>query len=143
MIKVEMSIEVKRPVAEVFAFVTNPANDVKWQEGLIEARLVSEGPMGVGSKLHDARKFLGLKMESDLEVTGYVPNKLFSLKVASGPMQFEIKQTFEAVGGGTRIALVAEGEPAGVFKLAGGAFKKQLEGQLKGDSERLKKALEG
>ena len=109
MIKVELNIEIQRPVAEVFAFVTNPANDAKWQEGLIESRLVSEGPMGVGSKLHDARKFLGMKMESDLEVTGYEPNKLFSLKVASGPMQFEIKQTFEAVGGGTRIALVAFG----------------------------------
>ena len=143
MIKVEMNIEVQRPVAEVFGFVTNPANDAKWQEGVIESRLVSEGPMGVGSKIKDARKFLGIKMESELEVTEYAPNQTFSLKVSSGPMQFEIKQSFEAVGGGTRIALVAEGEPAGVFKLAGGAFKKQLENQLRADSERLKKALEG
>jgi hypothetical protein len=143
MIKVELSIDIERPVAEVFAFVTNPANDAKWQEGVIESRMVSPGPMGVGSKLKDARKFLGLKLESELEVTEYAPNKVFGLKVSSGPMQFEIKQSFEAVGGGTRIALVAEGEPAGVFKLAGGAFKKQLEGQLTADSERLKKVLEG
>jgi hypothetical protein len=143
MIKVELSIDIKRPVAEVFAFVTNPANDAKWQEGVIESRMVSPGPMGVGSKLKDARKFLGLKMESELEVTEYAPDQAFGLKVSSGPMQFEIKQSFEAVGGGTRIALVAEGEPAGVFKLAGGAFKKQLEGQLTADSERLKQVLEG
>ena len=142
MIRVEFSIDIARPVGEVFAFVTNPANDVKWQEGLIESRLASAGPMGVGSKIKDARKFLGRKIESELEVTGYEPNKLFSLKVTTGPLPFEIKQTFEAAGGGTRIALVAEGEPAGVFKLAGGAFKKQLENQLTADSERLKKALE-
>jgi hypothetical protein len=63
--------------------------------------------------------------------------------VSSGPLQFKLRQTFETVGGGTRTAIVAEGEPGGLFKLAEGAFKKQLESQLKSDGERLKKLLEG
>jgi len=67
----------------------------------------------------------------------------FSLQARSGPMQFQIRKTFETVGGGTRTAIVAEGEPGGLFKLAEGAFKKQLERQLKSDGERLKKLLEG
>ncbi len=143
MIKIELSIDINRPVEEVFAYVTDPANDAKWQDGVIESRLVSDGPMGVGSKIRDVRKLLGRQIESELEVTEYIPNKLFSLKVASGPLPFEMRQTFHPSGEGTRIDLVAEGEPAGVFKLASGAFKKQLESQLAADSKRLKKALEG
>ncbi len=142
MIKIELSIVINRPVAEVFAFATNPANNVKWQEGLVESRMASSGPMGVGAQVVDVRKFLGRDMDSKLEVTAFEPNKKFSEKVVSGPLKFEIMQTFEPSGDGTKVSLVAQGEPGGFFKLAEGMVQKQLRSQLEGDSQRLKKALE-
>ena len=48
MIKVESSVMIDRPVQEVFAFVTDPSNKAKRQEGLIESRLESPGPVGQG-----------------------------------------------------------------------------------------------
>ena len=143
MIKVELSVVINRPVAEVFAFVTDPANSAKWQEGLVESRLTSSGPMGVGAEITDVRKFLGRDMDSKLEVTEFVPNKKFSEKVVSGPLKFEISQSFEPSGEGTKVSLIAQGEPGGFFKLAEGMVQKQLQTQLEGDSQRLKKALEG
>ncbi|HET9589412.1 MAG TPA: SRPBCC family protein, partial [Anaerolineales bacterium] len=68
MIKVEHSVIIERPVPEVFAFVADPANNTKWQEGLVESHLDSPGPMGVGSQVVDVRKFIGRDMESRLEV---------------------------------------------------------------------------
>lgn len=143
MIKVELSVVINRPVAEVFAFVTDPANNVKWQDGLVESRLVSSGPMGVGAQVTDVRKFLGRDMDSKLEVTAYELNRKFSEKVISGPLKFELTQTFEASGDGTKVSLIAQGEPGGFFKLAEGMVQKQLQSQLEGDAQRLKKALEG
>ena len=143
MIKIELSIVINRPVAEVFAFATNPANNTKWQEGLVESRLASSGPMGVGAQVVDVRKFLGRDMDSKLEVTAFEPNKKFAEKVVSGPLKFEITQTFESSGDGTKVSLIAQGEPGGFFKLAEGMVQKQLQTQLEGDSQRLKKALEG
>ncbi len=143
MVRVELSIVINRPVADVFAYVTNPANSTKWQEGLVESRLVSSGPMGVGAQVVDVRKFLGRDMDSKLEVTAFEPNKKYAQKVISGPLPFEITQTFEATGTGTKIILVAQGEPGGFFKLAEGMVQKQLQTQLEGDGQRLKKALEG
>jgi len=143
MIKIELSIVVNRPVAEVFAFVIDPANNKKWQEGLVESRLTSPGPVGVGTQITDVRKFLGRDMDSKLEVTAFEPNKTFSEKVVSGPLKFEITQSFESAGDGTKISLVAQGEPGGFFKLAEGMVQKQLQSQLEGDAQRLKKALEG
>ena len=142
MVKVELSIVINRPVAEVFAFATDPANNAKWQEGLVESRLESP-TMGVGAKVTDVRKFLGRDMDSKLEVTAFEPNKKFAQKVTSGPLQFEIIESFEASGDGTKVALVAQGEPGGFFKLAEGMVQKQLQTQLEGDAQRLKKLLEG
>jgi carbon monoxide dehydrogenase subunit G len=143
MIKVKHSTVINRPLREVFAFVADPENNAKWQEGLVESRLESPGPVVPGAKITDVRSFLRRRVESKLEVIAYEPNREFSLKVISGPLLFAIKQTFESVAGGTRIDIVAEGEPGGFFKLAEGMVKKQLESQLAGDAARLKNGLEG
>ncbi|HEX9333592.1 MAG TPA: hypothetical protein VF896_16985 [Anaerolineales bacterium] len=55
---------------------------------------------------------------------------------------FEISMTFEPSGNGTKINLLTQEEPGGFFKLAEGMVQKQLQSQLEGDAERLKKALE-
>lgn len=143
MIKVEHSVIIKRPVSEVFAFVADPLNNAKWQDGVVESRLDSSGPMGVGSHVVDVRKFLGRDMESKLEVVVFEPNKRIMQKVVSGPMQFELIQTFDPDVDGTRLTVLAHGEPGGFFKLASGIVQKQLESQLQGDAERLKNVLEG
>jgi len=77
MVKVEVSTVINRPVGEVFDFVTNPVNNPKWQDGLVESRLASSDPMGVGAQIIDVRKFLGRDMESKLEVTVFESNKRF------------------------------------------------------------------
>ena len=142
MIKVEHSIVINRPVPEVFSFVTDPANNIKWQDGPIESRMTSSGPMEVGAQVTDVRKFLGSDMESKLEVTVFEPNKRFVQKVISGPIQFEIIQTFDPSVNGTKLTILTQGEPGGFFKLAAGMVQKQLGSQLQGDAERLKKVLE-
>ncbi len=143
MIKVELSVVVNRPLPEVFAFVTDPANNPKWQEGLVESRMASSGPMGVGTQLTDVRKFMGREIDSKLEVTAFEPNKTFGQKVISGPLKFEVLMNFEPSGNGTLINLVAQGEPGGFFKLAEGMVQKQLHSQLEADAQRLKRILEG
>lgn len=143
MIKVEHSVVINRPVPEVFAFVTDPANNAKWQEGLVESRIVSPGAMDVGSQITDVRKFLGRDMESKLEVTVFEPNKRFVQKVISGPIPFEIIQTFDPSVNGTKLTVLTQGEPGGFFKMAAGVVQKQLESQLQGDVERLRNVLDG
>ena len=143
MIKAEHSIIINRPVGEVFDFVTDPAKNAQWQEGLVESRLASPGPMKAGSQVVDVRKFLGRDMESTLEVTALEANKRFVQKVITGPLPFEIIQTFEPSVSGTKLTVLAQGEPGGFFKLAAGMVQKQLQNQIEGDAERLKKALEG
>ena len=44
--KIEMSIVINRPVEEVFAFLSDFENNPKWQATSVEARKISEGPVG-------------------------------------------------------------------------------------------------
>jgi len=106
MVKVETSVMINRPIAEVFEFVVNPESGPQWESGLLEARKTSKGPMGVGATWQEVRQFLGRRIESTDEVTEYEPNKKFSFKSASGPFPVEGGYTFESANGGTRVTIV-------------------------------------
>jgi uncharacterized protein YndB with AHSA1/START domain len=141
MISVEKSIVINRPVADVFAFVTNEANTTKWQGGVVETK--DEGPSNqVGSRYTEVRKFMGRDMNTTLELTAFDPNSRWAAKVVKGPVPYEVVSLFEAVGDGTRVTTRVEGEPTGFFKVAEGMVSSQLEKSLEEDFQRLKALLE-
>ena len=95
MITVESSVIINKPVADVFAYVSDNSNDHLWQEGVDS--VISEGPANVvGSKYTEVRKFMGQEMKSTIEVTAFVADSKFAGKVIKGPVPFEVTVTFEA-----------------------------------------------
>ncbi len=50
MIDQETTVEIARPVEEVFAFVADQTHAPQWQAGLHEVRRLTEGPVGVGTE---------------------------------------------------------------------------------------------
>ena len=142
MITVDHSTTINRDPAEVFAYATDPSKNTEWDEDLIESKMISDGPMEVGSVVTDKRKFLGRDMDSEMEVTKYGAGKIFAVKTKSGPVPFEITYSFSPADGGTKVDIHAEGEPAGFFKLAGGAMAKELEKSLKKTTAKMKEILE-
>jgi uncharacterized protein YndB with AHSA1/START domain len=141
MIRFQFSLDIDRPPAEVFAYVTDAERLPEWQSSAVEARW--QGEKARGARIHEVRKFLGRRMDSDLEVTEYEPDRLFALKAVSGPVPFSVHQTLEPRDGGTRLTFVGEGEPGGFFKLAEPIVGRVAERQFKGDFETMKDILEG
>jgi uncharacterized protein YndB with AHSA1/START domain len=141
MIRVEHTTFINRPVGEVFAFLAEPANQTRWQDDLVRAEMVSGNPQ-TGAEFVEVRKFMGREMESRLQLTAFEPDRLLSAKVVKGPVPFEVTQTLEPDGSGTKLTMVLEGEPGGFFKLAEGMVRKQLEADIQKDSLRLKEVLE-
>jgi uncharacterized protein YndB with AHSA1/START domain len=142
MIKVSSSVVINKPVADVFAYTIDPSTATKWQGG-VEA-VIPEGPQDVvGSKYTEVRKFMGQEMKSTLQITLFEKNAKWGAKVLSGPVPYDVTQTFAAEGGGTRLTTEVQGEPKGFFKIAEGALQGQLQKSLDEDGERLKKLLEG
>ena len=118
MIKVEVSEIIRRPVEEVFAFVTDHHNDVRWQDGLLEVRLTPDGPVGVGTQVHEVRKFMGRRIESTGVITEYIPNAKSARKTLEGPAEVAGYMAFEPVEGGTKVTQYMEMKSSGFMALA-------------------------
>src|SRR5512143_291695 len=101
--KIELSIVINRPVEEVFAFLSDFENNPKWQSTSVEARKISEGPVGAGTTYQAVTTILGRRINSEQEITQYEPNRLVARKSTAGPFPFEVEVKFERAEGGTRV----------------------------------------
>ena len=142
MFSVEKSVHIDKPAADVFSFMSDFANDAKWQSGIVHSGQTSQGPMGVGATGQTVQKFMGREIKNDLQVTTFEPPKRFGAKTTSGPVQFEVMCTLEEMGGGTHMTVHMQGEPGGFFKVAEGMVKNELNKTLAGDLAKLKQILE-
>ena len=141
MVGVEHEVVVERPLDEVFAYVANPGNVPEWQSGVLETDFAGE--MRVGARWREVRTFLGRRVEATLEATAYEPTGEFALRVASGPIPFSVRHFFAPAAGGTRIRIVAHGEPGGLLRFGAAVVARAAERQLRTDYSRLKDVLEG
>jgi uncharacterized protein YndB with AHSA1/START domain len=138
--RMEHSVVIQRPPSEVFAYLTDVERLPEWQASANEVR--PEGELGLGTRIHEVRTFLGRRAESTLEVIEFEPDRKFSLRVVSGPLPFEVRHTLTPENAGTRLDWVGEADtsrfPGIAVRMVAGA----VEGQFKADFERLKRLLE-
>ena len=76
------TIEIGRPVEEVFAYIAEPKNNLEWEKGVEINEWTSEGPIGVGSKGRRVDNDFG-RDEYVWEVTEWKPNELWAMKAES------------------------------------------------------------
>ncbi len=51
----ENTVRIRRPIEEVFGFLSQFENVPKWNYAIVETRMVSEGPVGVGTIYRQVR----------------------------------------------------------------------------------------
>jgi uncharacterized membrane protein len=152
--KVENSIVIDRPVADVFAFVDDYKNTTRYLVGLTEYSPTTKQVSGKGSRFKLVKKTTGVPdIKSEIEITGWEQDKKIEFESISG---FENggSYTFTSRGDGTTVKLVNTyditsliGGGGGLFgglkKAAGGALGKAAEGQARKDLTRSLENLKG
>ncbi len=118
MIEVEESVMINRPVEEVFAFLTDHRNDIRWQEGLLEARVTPDGSVGVGTLVTAIHKFLSRRSETTIEINGFVPNQKETFKTVAGPLDVTGSTSYEPYGRSTVVTQRLEMQTNGFFSVA-------------------------
>jgi uncharacterized protein YndB with AHSA1/START domain len=142
MVEVESSVLIDRPLPEVFAYVTNFENDPNWIKEAVESKKTSPGPVGVGTTFSNTVQFLGRRFENRFEVVEYEPNQKLVAKILSGPILFEMTETFERVNGSTRLTVLDQVDPKGFFKLAQPLMGRELKKSWDSSLSQLKVLLE-
>jgi uncharacterized protein YndB with AHSA1/START domain len=141
--RVEESVEINRPVEEVFSYVANPENLPEWSGLVLEVHKETQGQPEEGDRFTTVAKFLGRRFETPFERRAYEPNRRYTDRAAGGPIpDQDWTYTFEEVSGGTRITRAAEGEPGGFFRLAGPLLERAGRRQVRADLGNLKDLLE-
>ncbi len=141
MVRVELSVTIKRPVEEVFAAMSDASKNGRWASGVSETTKTSDGPIGVGTTYHSVGKFLGRRMESDITYTEFEPNSRYAFETST-PFPITATLTYESVAGGTRVDQVVEAEPGGFFKLAGPLLVAAAKRQFQNDLDNLRDLME-
>jgi len=138
----EQSVWINRPVEEVFAFATNPANEPLWNTGMQESEITSEDPLGVGTKVRSVGRVLGRTVETTWEVSEYEVNRRKAVKSTSGPVPFEATSVFESVEGGTKLTFTIQAEAGGIYRVIAPVIIRMGKGQTENSFANLKQLLE-
>jgi uncharacterized membrane protein len=139
---IETSIDIRRPVETVFAFVADQRHNPEWIGTIKQVQVTPDGPPTVGTQVKARVSFLGVQLEATTEITALEPNRAFSFKGSSGPATIEATFRFEGSGSGTHLSASFQMEPGGLFKVAGPLFASQFKKQQEADVQRLKELLE-
>ncbi len=142
MISNEKIITINRPIEEVFAYIEDFQNGPQWQNGLLEVRCITDVPPGIGTQFSSVRKFMGRKMESEIEFVAYEPNHKVTIKSISGATPFEQSFLFESLADGTRLTSLLELQSAGLMGLAEPLIAASVRREMDANFGDLKKLLE-
>lgn len=138
----DLSTHIRRPLRQVFAFVTTPENDFQWQYGTLISSQISNGEMGMGTLFHAVGHVMGQRIETTYEVTAFESDKRYGFKSVSGPVDSYTLYTFETTTRGTKINLSVETNPRDLFKLNSAIVVKKFTKQYKENLAMLKSVLE-
>ena len=136
------SVDILRPVEDVFAYVSEPENNLQWETGVVEMKKTSEGPLAVGSKGRRVEKQMGID-EGTWEITEHVPNDTLAMTFESQRFTGSGGYKFEATDGGTRLTYWFNGVPRKVlFKLLMPLMMPMIHRQIRKNFATLKGILE-
>jgi uncharacterized protein YndB with AHSA1/START domain len=137
------TITIDRPPETVFAFLTDPSNDLSWRSGVKE--IAADGDPGVGRRIHQVVAGPGGRgIAADIEVTAYEPSTRYAFRTVSGPVRPSGEYRFTPAGPlGTTVAFRLDADIGGWKKLVmGGAVQRSMEAEMAA-LDRAKAVLEG
>jgi uncharacterized protein YndB with AHSA1/START domain len=144
--EVKNSIEIRRPVNEVFAYVVTPSHWPQWAGPVIAVNTSTQaGPLQPDEEFTVVSKLMGKQLDTKYRVTELTENRVLQYVSISGPLPHEFTVAFEPVSAGTRVTqtVVADQDQAGgFFKLAYPLVEKIFSRQAAADLNTLKDVLE-
>lgn len=138
MFKVSASVDIERPVDQVFAFVADPHNQHVWQPGLHHVK-------AEGNVIVEVRKIMGRRVEHEYEVVDMAHNRhlIHRGRAKSHEGEATRHMRFEPIGDGkTHVTMELEVDTRGMLKSGEPVVERMLARDLRSDLEHLKDALE-
>jgi uncharacterized membrane protein len=143
MIDVVTHVDVDRPAAEVFAFVSDHLNAPLWQRGLHEVRRTTVDPIGVGSEHVFVRRFAGRRIESRNRFVEFEPDRYVAFEIPDGKVTGRASYLVEPIGHDRcQVTSTMQFSVDGWMRIAEPLLARILERDSRRDEQTLKRHLE-
>jgi uncharacterized protein YndB with AHSA1/START domain len=143
---IDFTIEthIARPVAEVFAYVTDPSTLSEWQTNTVSVVVEPDGPVAVGSRLREVHRGPGgVRSASVVEVVELDMYKSFRLRMVEGrPLVHADISFVKATVDHMRLAFRVHGQTSGLMRLLEPLLVVGLRRQFTAHCATLKRMLE-
>ncbi len=117
MVRVEGEIVIERPTEEVFDFVADERNEPRYNPKMRRAELISQGPIGVGTRFRAETASMGRAVQMVIEFTGFERPRRIEETVHMSSMDLQGTMTFDPVPEGTRMRWAWDLKPRGMLKV--------------------------
>lgn len=129
---------------EVWEFIADVENDVRWQEAAVWTKVTSPGPVALGTTMDHVGKMLGRRIPTTGVVTVFEPPRRFGYDatVRGLPEPMQMRYEIEPEGVGTRLTLSTDSRLAGPMQIFDGLMRRNVQGMFERDVARLALAVE-
>lgn len=122
MANIQGEVFIRRPVEEVFDFVADERNEPTYNRTMISCEMITEGPIGVGSRFRASIRGRSRPMSMDIEYTGFDRPHLIASTTRMSSADFTGTLTFTPTPAGTRLRWSWQARPKGVARLLAPLF---------------------
>ena len=140
-----ISLEVDRPVQEVFEYVTDPSGFSEWQDGVVDGHRNGDGPASVGDKCVNTRQIGFAKRQVTSEITRIDAPRTWSARGVDGPIRAAVDVNVEPLEEGkrSRVTITLDFTGHGIGKLIVPlVIRPQAAKEMTANMQRLKQRLE-
>ena len=141
-VDVVAEVKIDRSRIDVASYAMNPVNDPVWITSIVEANMLTDPPVALGTTVERIATFLGRRIEYVLEVVEYEPESLLAMRSIRGPFPMDVRYEFEEESGATLARIRVKGGSKGFYKLAAPVLSRVVRRSIRRDLETLKDLLE-
>jgi hypothetical protein len=139
-IDIKVAATVRKSRKDVAAIMFDPRFAPAWAR-VLDAKLLSDPPIRVGTRIARVRRRLGRLCHDIHEVTALIPERLLEVRAAK-PYPMAIQYELEGIPEGVIATIRASGQPAGLTRLLEPLLRMRLRRQIMGDLYALKRLME-
>ena len=145
MAPIRTSIDVGRPPAQVFAYVTDPTRFAEWQKGVVRGHTDGDGTPRAGDKCLTTRRIGFAERSATAEPTHIDPPRTWGVHGIDGPLRAVVNVTVDPLDSGyrSRVTIAVDFEGHGIGKvLVPLAVRPQARKEMPRNLATLKQRLE-
>lgn len=141
MISFTNTIHINRPIADVYAYLSDPEHTPEWNWAITNTTKTTPGPVAVGTRYRQTRTSPGPGTDT-LEITALDVNLHIEIRGTLAELQARLSYDLHEVGNATELTNTVALKPQGPLRLAGPVIGLNIKHAVADNLDKLKTRLD-